>query len=363
MTRRFSLLSLALTAVLAVAASACGRYLTTGAAVVNGVSISRDYVNDEIANLSLNPAFTTQYDLDDPAQLTDFERQLIVRAIQGELIRQGARTLKLSVTEAEIDARLQAYQQAQAEEIDAEIVRRGRVALDLFPEEPAEADLPEVQRVGLVELRKLLRDELLREKLAVATGGTVQPTEQELRVAYGNGQRFEEIKVRHILIQVQTDEAAARRDAQAALDRVREGEDFAAVARDVSQDSSAQAGGDLGYITREVNFDETFLNAAFALREGRVSDLVRTQFGFHIIKVDDRRAKTFEQARAELAEEITAQKQTESFQNFMVTRLRSADIVVNPRYGDFDRETFRIVDRDFFVPPSPEPETQPVPFQ
>jgi hypothetical protein len=99
------------------------------------------------------------------------------------------------------------------------------------------------------------------------------------------------------------------------------------------------------------------------VKEGRISGLVRTQFGFHIIKVDDRRTKTLEQARAELSEEIATAKRTESFQSYIVERLRAADIVVNPRWGDFDPETFEIQNHEFFVPPSPAPETQPIPFQ
>ena len=361
MTRRLSLISLALLAVLA---SSCGRYLTTGVAVVNGASIGRDELDDEVANAYLNPQFQGALNPDDADQRLQLERQVIVQLIQNQLVEQGARRLKVSVTPSEVDARLQAFQAAQPEQIQGEIDRRGRVAFGDTTEEPSPEDLQEIQDLGLVEVRRLIRLQLLSEKLTVAVSGNVQPTDAELRAAYGNGQRFEEIKVSHILFQVADNEAAVREKAQDALDRLREGADFATLAKQLSEDpGSKDAGGDLGYITREVNFDETFLNAAFAVRVGRISGLVRTQFGFHIIKVDDRRAKTFEQARAELTEEIATQKQTEAYQTYVAGALRDADIVVNPRWGDFDEEQFRIVDRQFFVPPSPEPATQPVPLQ
>ncbi|MGH2793835.1 MAG: peptidylprolyl isomerase [Actinomycetota bacterium] len=337
MTRRLSLLSLVLLAVLA---SACGRYLTTGVAVVNGVMIPRDELDRQVASVYANPQFQGSLNPEDAEQRLQVERQVIVQLIQDELVRQEAERLNIDVTRAQIDARFQAIEAAQPQELAAEVQSR-----------------------GLAAVRDLIEGQLLSEGLSAAAGKNVSATDAELRAAYGNGQRFEEIKVRHILFQVADNEATVRAKAQSALDQLREGADFATLAKQLSEDpGSKEAGGDLGYITREVNFDETFLNAAFAVKEGRISGLVRTQFGYHIIKVDDRRSKTFEQARVELSEEIATQKRTQAFQDFLTDRLRIANIVVNPRWGDFDKETFRIETHEFFVPPSPEPETQPVPL-
>ncbi len=77
-------------------------------------------------------------------------------------------------------------------------------------------------------------------------------------------------------------EAAAR----SVLEKARKGEDFAALAKAHSQDGSAQAGGDLGWFTKD-QMVPAFADAAFAMKAGEVSDLVRTPFGFHIIKVED----------------------------------------------------------------------------
>jgi parvulin-like peptidyl-prolyl isomerase len=340
MTRRLRLLSFAL---LVVAASACGRYLTTGVAVVNGEMITREALDRQVASVYGNPQFQGAINPDDAEQRLQIERQVIVQLIQDELIRQEGKRLKVNVTSAQVNERFQAIAATQPDEIQREIQARGEAAV-----------------------RELIRGQIIAEKLAELAGGTAPPTEAEIRVAYGNGQRFEEIHVRHILFLVQagTDEAAAQKKAQDALKKLQGGSDFATLAKQVSEDpGSKDAGGDLGFITREVNFDETFLNAAFAVKAGKISGLVRTQFGFHIIRVDERRTKTLEQARAELTEEIATAKRSESFQGYIVERLRAADIVVNPRWGDFDPETFEIQNHEFFVPPSPEPETQPIPFQ
>lgn len=102
----------------------------------------------------------------------------------------------------------------------------------------------------------------------------------------------EERDMRHILVSVepgadQAQTAAAQAKALALLERARSGEDFAALAKDNSDDpGSASNGGDLGWVERGLMVPP-FEEAAFALDKGAISDLVRTDFGFHIIQVTD----------------------------------------------------------------------------
>jgi len=112
----------------------------------------------------------------------------------------------------------------------------------------------------------------------------------------------------HILIEVEetADEkavAAGRKSAESALQRVRDGEEFTLVAKDVSQDpGSAKSGGDLGFFGKGV-MAKAFEEAVFSLDQGAISDLVRTEFGFHIIKLQEIRAesgKAFADARKEV---------------------------------------------------------------
>jgi len=106
----------------------------------------------------------------------------------------------------------------------------------------------------------------------------------------------EEVRARHILV---GDEKSAN-DVIARLNR---GEDFAAIAKQVSTDGSAQAGGDLGYFTRE-RMVKPFSDAAFDMKPGTYGTKpVRSQFGWHIIRVEDKRNKkppTFEEAAEEV---------------------------------------------------------------
>ena len=100
----------------------------------------------------------------------------------------------------------------------------------------------------------------------------------------------EQWRASHILIKTEagTDETAMRARTQQVLEKLRAGGDFAQLARENSEDSSAAEGGDLGWFGRGRMVPE-FEQATWALSQGSVSDLVRTQFGFHIIKLTGQR--------------------------------------------------------------------------
>ncbi len=124
----------------------------------------------------------------------------------------------------------------------------------------------------------------------------------------------EQVRARHILVRLApgADEAAvaaAQARAGEILARVRGGEDFAEVARETSDDpGSKEAGGDLGLFPRG-RMVAPFEEAAFALEPGSLSDLVRSDFGFHVIRVEEHqpaRSTPFEEVREELAAEILA---------------------------------------------------------
>lgn len=94
----------------------------------------------------------------------------------------------------------------------------------------------------------------------------------------------EEAHARHILVE---DEAQAK----AVVERLKKGEDFAKVAGELSKDpGSGKEGGDLGWFTKDRMVPE-FAEAAFKLQKGQVSDPVKSQFGWHVIKLEDKRAK------------------------------------------------------------------------
>jgi peptidyl-prolyl cis-trans isomerase C len=161
------------------------------------------------------------------------------------------------------------------------------------------ADDPKVQD----EIQRA-RDNVLRDSLvqrAVDQGST----KEKIQAAYDSmksqpGFAYEEVHARHVLV---ANEAEARE----VLKQLEGGADFATVAKEKSTDPSAQTnGGDLGYFRREAMVPE-FADAAFTIQPGTVGkDPVKTQFGWHVIKVEDRRqtVPSLEEKEPEIREQL-----------------------------------------------------------
>ena len=134
-------------------------------------------------------------------------------------------------------------------------------------------------------------------------------TEEAERKAYDEAAKAEppqeEIHARHILLPTED-------EAKKALARVKGGEDFAKVANEVSKDTGGD-GGDLGWFTKDRMVPE-FSEAAFKLKKGEISDPVKTQFGWHVIQVEDTRTKTFppfEQLKDQAARYVAQKAESE----------------------------------------------------
>jgi peptidyl-prolyl cis-trans isomerase D len=121
----------------------------------------------------------------------------------------------------------------------------------------------------------------------------------------------EQVKASHILLKTEgKDEAAVRKQAENVLKEVKSGGDFAALAKKYSEDEGSKAnGGDLDYFGRGRMVPE-FENVAFTMAPGQVSDLVKSQFGFHIIKVIDKRpgsTRSLDDVRAQIQDQLSLQ--------------------------------------------------------
>ena len=133
-------------------------------------------------------------------------------------------------------------------------------------------------------------------------------TEEAERKAYDEAAKAQppepEVHARHILLPTEE-------EAKAALARIKAGEDFAKVATELSKDTAGD-GGDLGWFTKDRMVPE-FADVAFKLEPGQVSDPVKSQFGWHIIKVEAKRMKTFppfEQVKDQAARYVAQKAQT-----------------------------------------------------
>lgn len=159
-------------------------------------------------------------------------------------------------------------------------------------------------------------DKVLMETLLgnIAKGAVTPEAEKKVYDDAAKAQPPEtEVHARHIL--VPTEE-----EAKAALARVKNGEDFAKVADAVSKDPGSQ-GGDLGWFTKDKMVPE-FAAAAFKLEPGQISDPVKSEFGWHVIKVEGKREKSFppfEQVKDQVARYVAQKAQSDD-----ITKLREA---------------------------------------
>ena len=172
------------------------------------------------------------------------------------------------------------------------------------------------------------RNKLLMEQLLQSVGKEAL-TDEATHKVYDDAVKQlgeqQEVHARHILIRAAPGDEKAGKEAEdkikAAIERLKKGEDFAKVASDVTEDPSGKAnGGDLGYFSKEQMVPE-FSDTAFKLEKGQISEPVKTQFGWHVIKVEDKRAKAvpkFEEVKPQIESYVTRKAQAE-----LVTKLRA----------------------------------------
>ena len=163
--------------------------------------------------------------------------------------------------------------------------------------------LPEKRRIRFLAID---RDVLKRNMTA---------TEQEVAARYQQNiamyETPEQVRASHILLKTEgKDDAAVKKTAEGVLAKVKAGQDFAKLAKQYSEDGSKDNGGDLDFFGRGRMVKE-FDEAAFNMKPGQISDLVKTSFGYHIIKVTDRRAKatrTLADVKGVLEDQIKSEK-------------------------------------------------------
>jgi len=174
------------------------------------------------------------------------------------------------------------------------------------------SDKPEVQRQVAFERNKVLMEALLRN------AGKAALTDDAMHKVYDEAVKKmtneEEVHARHILV-------ASEDEAKAIVTQLKGGADFAAIAKEKSKDPGAANGGDLGYFTKDQMVPE-FAEAAFKLDKGQISDPVHSQFGWHIIKVEDKRTKptpSFDQVKGQIENFVAHRAQAELVDNLRKT--------------------------------------------
>lgn len=190
-------------------------------------------------------------------------------------------------------------------------------------------------------LAYLIDSFLSNEYLAKVVLADIRITDEDLRAFYKeHAHDFgveATVKARHIHFKLAAtapaeEQEKARTRAAAALARLKQGEDFARVAAEVSEDSdTAKSGGELGVIAAGKTNSAEFETAVFALKKGELSGIVTTPFGLHIIRVDDRseqRTATFEEMRPYIEAQLKREKEQQKGEAFLAGLLKESGLEV-----------------------------------
>jgi len=275
-------------------------------ALVNGEAISGKDLDDAVRAIAGRAGPVP------PDERDRVYRGVLDNMIGYRLMIQEAKARKITVPDAEVDA--------QVAQIRAQ-----------FPSDAQFQQALTAQRTTLEAVRSDARDGMSADKLVeseIACKVAVKP-EAVPDFYQKNQDKFQQgprVRASHILIGIpQNADAATKQQAKAKADALlkdlKAGKDFAAAAKENSQDpGSAPNGGDLGYFEKG-QMVPPFEQAAFALKAGEMSEVVETQFGYHIIKVADKqesRVVPLAEAKGQIEEYLTQQNrhaETELFVN------------------------------------------------
>jgi len=287
-------------------------------AKVNGEPITRAEL-DEALNEAVSASGMQAADLTADQKMEGY-RQILDDLIMDKLISKASADIEIS-----------------QEEVDAEIAKlRGQ-----FPgEEEFSAQLEAIGQTpeSLAEtLKKIMRQ---RQWVESQLGAAADVTDEDVKKFYDeNISEFErpaEVKASHILLLVKPDDSedvanAQLEKAKEAAARAKKGGDFTALAKELSEEpGAAQSGGDLGYFSQDRMVPE-FSDAAFGLEVGAISEPVRTQFGWHVIKVEDKKeagTSSLEEVKEQLSAFLKADKQRKAVEELM-QKLRGEATIEN----------------------------------
>ena len=300
--------------------SACST-VNPDAATVNGDSLDRTTFNDTLQQFAGNTAFIARVSSAGQGAVTgngsdtvtaDFARQALQREIVVLVVKQENQARGATVT-PEIEA-------AAKQDVETQF---GLEAFEAFSKSFQSALVD--QNAQIFALR-------------ASVAGTTLDDEALKKVFDEDPSQFAEVCASHILVNTKD-------EADAVETRLAAGEDFAAVAADVSIDSgSASAGGELGCVARGVTVPE-FEDALFATPVGQTSDPVQTEFGFHVIKVSDKKAPEFDEAKPLVLEKLLNDS-NQDFNDVLNASLDKATVKVDPRYGKWNEEINSVVPAD-----------------
>ena len=285
-------------------------------AIVNGAVIPQTDFDRELGRAK--QMYSMGKKVDD-SQLPEIKEKALEQLIERELLYQESRNKGIEVDEEAVTSKIDALRKRFPGE---DQFKKGLEKMNL-----TEAILKSQFRQGMA----------IQELIETQVAQKVKVSEQEIKDYYdGHPQLFkqpEKIQAKHILINVdpkadESKKAEAKNKIKKAQQRLKAGEQFSKLAEELSQCPSSKKGGDLGYFGRG-QMVKSFEEAAFTLKPGEVSDIVETRFGYHLIKlVDKKEAATvpYKEAKDRLIQQLKRQKTQKQVTQYVAKLKENAKI-------------------------------------
>jgi peptidyl-prolyl cis-trans isomerase C len=294
------------------------------AVTVNGTAITEGQIDAKIMprlarlGAQLSPAMIEQYK-------SRMRAQMLEGMILEQLLDEQVKKAGITVTDADVNDKI------------TELHPRQGMSMDVFK------SMLKAQGQDFEQVKQEIGKTVGYEKLIDSQLPSKEVNESDILAAYElNKERYdvpEQVQASHILIKPDTNnpdanqaKAQAKAKAEKLLEQLKAGADFATLAKDNSDCPSAAMGGDLGLFTKG-QMVQPFEDVAFALKPGELSDVVETQFGYHIIKVAQHKPAEvipLEKVRPEIEKMVLDKKRAEFFKTYRDKLTAEATIVYPP---------------------------------
>jgi peptidyl-prolyl cis-trans isomerase C len=286
-------------------------------ALVNGVKISAKEYEREV-NLQLQQASQRGRKIPD-AMLPKIKADILNNLIDREVLYQETQKKNIIVNSEEVNNEIK-------------IIKDRFSSPEEFDKIIAELGVSEAEIKSQIE-----RNLAIRQLIDTRVVSKIKVSDADTKAYYDENpdlfKKTEQVKASHILIKVESDatdlqKTQARIEIAKIQQKLKDGQDFAALAREHSQGPSGENGGDLGYFGRG-EMTEPFEDAAFALNPGQVSEIVETRYGYHLVKVVDKQPEsimTYAEVKDQLNQRLKKQRIGQAVRDYVENLKKDAKI-------------------------------------
>lgn len=308
---------------------------TQVAAIVNGNKITNQQLNQFAGTNQLimsiyrqNKDFAQVVLQSDPGQklLNKYRKNKLQDLIKQRLIIQEAKNRDLELTQEQKNQFFQQHLKS--------VKQKNKMSDKQLKQALQKQGINSIDQYKKVFLQRN-KDTLLINELRKQVTNGITVSDQKVKDYYNNNKKQfqveKQIKVSQILIRTNNkEEQTAKEKIESIADKINNGKTFAEMAKKHSEGPYAKKGGNLGFITKG-QITNQFDQVAFSLNKGQISEPVKTKYGYHLIKVHDKKEsgiRSFEQVKDSIKQQLASKKKNKEWDEFVSQLRKNADVTI-----------------------------------